>query len=200
MLVDIAVLALRGISHDAPRDGPGHLPHQDLLPVRRLDDDRSPLVLGAGLRKPGLHEISLLVEHRLDTAVHRIPVGMDIRDAHENGDHQPPVMEIFTLVHLFQHHNPPVGRGYHRAFRRTVENADGTTEKIEHPPVEDNAARQQDCRDVHIAHQAGYQHIQQQQREKSYHKDVGTFTMNPYLLQLLQLAHSRGVGFLIAYF
>ena len=70
--------------------------------------ERSFSVLALG--QPCFHEVTVVVGYLFNGAVHRIPVGMYVNDAHEDRDHQPAVMEVFVFVHFFNDYDFAVSR------------------------------------------------------------------------------------------
>ncbi len=52
--------------------------------------------------------------HELHFAVHREPVGMNVPEAHEDGNHQAAVVEIRRIVYFFYDHNLAVGWSHHQ--------------------------------------------------------------------------------------
>ena len=77
-------------------------------------------------------KVAVVVAHLLDVALHRKPVGMNVGDRHENGDHQPAVMKILVFLHFLHHHYLAVSRRHHNVVRIAVKQADGAAEKVDH--------------------------------------------------------------------
>ena len=109
MFVDKAVLSLLGVGNDAARHGSGNLSAEYLLAVRSGEQDVGMLVFLTGLRQPCFMIVAVKMSDELHLAVDREPVGMDIYNAHEDGNHQTAVMEIFILVNLLNDNNLSVG-------------------------------------------------------------------------------------------
>jgi hypothetical protein len=130
MLIDIAVFARRGIGDDAASHSACHLPSQYLRAVGRFDDNQAVLVLIACLRKPCLVEIAVMMLYGLYLTVDGKPVGMHIKRAHEDGNHQSAVMEILSLFYLLNDHHTAVGGSHDYLLRVFIEITNGTTVKI----------------------------------------------------------------------
>ena len=84
-------------------------------------------------------KVSVMVFHQPYGSVHRNPVGMYVGQAHEYGNHQSAVMEIFVFVHLFYHDDFTVGRSYDNVFRVPFETSDRASEEIDYDKVDDRA-------------------------------------------------------------
>lgn len=74
--------------------------------------------------------------HEFHLTIHREPVGMNIPEAHEDGNHQAAVTEVGSILHLFYHHNLSVGWCYYQ-FRSIlyVEVSDRTTVEVEYDTI-----------------------------------------------------------------
>ena len=132
MLVDVAILALFRISHDAASHRSGNLPTENIRAVGRRNQHVGPLVFLARLRQPRLVEIAVEMVNRLHLPIHRKPVGVDIEKAHENRNHQPSVVEIFRFLDFLDDNDLSVGRRDNdslRVFLRKIANR--TAEEID---------------------------------------------------------------------
>jgi hypothetical protein len=74
----------------------------------------------------------------LDDAIDRIPVGVDIKDGHEDGNLEPPVVEILILRHLFDGNDRSVGWGDHEALRVVREAAVWAAEEVQYEGKKDD--------------------------------------------------------------
>ena len=72
------------------------------------------------------------MSHLLDSAVHRIPVGMNIHNAHKYRNHQTTIMEILVFIDFLDYDDFPVGRRNDYFLSVLPEETDRTTEEIHH--------------------------------------------------------------------
>ena len=136
MLIDVALFSLLGIGYDAAGYGTGNLPAQYIHALRGGDHRVGMLVLLARLRQPCLHELSVLVLHELHLAIHRKPVGMYVPEAHEDGNHQSPVVEVRCILHFLYHYDLAVGRSYHEFLGIFhVQESDRASVEVEHDTI-----------------------------------------------------------------
>lgn len=191
VLVDVAILALGGISHDTSCYGSGHLAHQYFLCVGCLDDDGRAFVLAAGFRQPGLMEVAVVMAHHLDVAIDGEPVGMDIGDTHEDGNHEPSVVEVLVLLHFLDDHHLAVGRRDHRVLRFAVEQADGTAEEVDDDGTEyrRDGANDVERPKISVTQQEEQQAVDHGIRTQSEYERIGSFAMQAYLLESLDSGH-----------
>ena len=100
------------------------------------------LVLLAGLWQPCLHELTVLVLHEFHLSIHREPVGMNIPQAHEDGNHQALIVEVRSVIYFFYYHNLAVCRSYYELLGILyVQVANRAAVEIEHDAIyhsEDN--------------------------------------------------------------
>ena len=96
-------------------------------------------------------EIAIVVGHHFDKAFYREPVGMYVGHRHEDGDHQTAVVEVFVLLHLFNHHYASVGSGYYGVLRLALEHANGAAEEVHYKQVERNGQRQHNVERHHVS-------------------------------------------------
>ncbi|MPM86018.1 hypothetical protein SDC9_133101 [bioreactor metagenome] len=64
--------------------------------------------------------------------IYRIPIGMNIEDAHEDRNHDTIIFEIFAFVHLFYGNNLAIGRGNDYFLCFLTEKTYGATEEVDH--------------------------------------------------------------------
>ena len=135
MFVDIAFFSYFCVGDDAPCHGSGDLSGQHFHSFRSFYDYGRTFVLRTGFRQPCFHEVTVVVGYLFNGAVHRIPVGMYVNDAHEDRDHQPTVMEVFVFVHFFNDYNFAVSRSDDYLFCILSEKSDRTAEEVNHQQI-----------------------------------------------------------------
>ena len=116
MFVNITFFARFGIGYDTACHSARNLTCHDFHAFGSFDYYGATLVVGTCFRQPGLHELTVLVRHRLHGSVYRVPVGMHIDQTHKYGNHDTAVMEIFGLFNFFHYHNLPVSGSDHNLF------------------------------------------------------------------------------------
>ena len=90
------------------------------------------LIVRCGLGKPCLVIVSVKMAHLHYTAINGEPVGMDIKQRHEDAHHDTAVMKILILVNFLDDNNLAVGRGYDNPLCVLHSKlADGAAEEIQ---------------------------------------------------------------------
>lgn len=75
--------------------------------------------------------VSVLVMHEFHAPIHREPVGVNIKETHEDAYHEPAIVKIFVFFYLFYNHHFAVGRSHDNIVGVVVrEISDGTSVKI----------------------------------------------------------------------
>ena len=84
-------------------------------------------------------ESTILMMHQFHLSVNREPVGMHIKEAHEDADHHALLVEILILFHFLHHDNLAVSRSYDDVFRLVflVKDTDRTAEEIDNNAIYD---------------------------------------------------------------
>ena len=135
MLVDIALLTLLGVGHDATGQGACYLAHQHIFTVGGGNHDVGMLILLTGLWEPGLVVVAVLMMNKLHFSVDRKPVGMHVQRTHEDRNHQTLIVEIFVFLGFLHYHNLAVGRRHDQFLRITIVIADRTAVEVQsHQP------------------------------------------------------------------
>ena len=183
MLVDVAVLAFLGIGDNATRHCSGNLPTEHVHPVGRGDEHVGTLVFFAGLRQPRLVEVAILVLDRLHLTIHRKPVRMHVEGAHEDGNHQPAVVEILRFLDFLNDHDLAVGRRHDDSlgvFERKI--AHRTAEKVHDDGIE-CAENSHEKPKPEFRIEPPEQQSRGCNHDEAPNKRVGALAMQSYLLQ-----------------
>lgn len=136
VFVNVALFVAACVGDDAASHGAGNLPDEDFAIPLGVDYYGGSLVFEACLGQPCFMEIAVLVFYFLDDAVYGKPIGMDVGQGHENGDHFAFVVEVLLLVNFFNHNYFAVGRSNHHSFCLAFEVANGATEEVDHDAVD----------------------------------------------------------------
>ena len=135
MLVDEAIVSSLGIGDDSARHGSCYLSRHDGLTAGCLDDDGGAFVVGACLGEPCFHELAVLMADMGHDSVDGVPVGMDIGDAHEDGNHEAAVVEIFVFIDFFDDYDCAVSGCDDYAVGVAAKDADGASEEVDHDEI-----------------------------------------------------------------
>ena len=93
-------------------------------------------------------EVTIFMLDRLDMSVNRKPVGMDIKQRHENGNHNPFVMEILVFLYFLKYYYLSVGWSNDQSFSVSVEEADGTPKEVDHNGIDNDCQSQNGIEDM----------------------------------------------------
>ena len=148
MFVNVALVIFVGITHNSSGHGTRHLSDEDVMSFRRFNDDSGTFIFQTGFGKPSLMEVTIFMLDRLDMAVNRKPVGMDIKQRHENGNHNPFVMEILVFLYFLKYYYLSVGWSNDQSFSVSVEEADGTPKEVDHNGIDNDCQSQNGIEDM----------------------------------------------------
>ena len=128
-------------------------------------------------------EVAVLMADGLDIPVDGEPVGVDIEQRHEDGDHDALLAEVLILVHRLTDDHLAVGRGHDDTLCVAIEIADGTAEEIDQYRVDGEAQRQDDeCHDA-LACQVVKSSIDQEQKHTTDEQRTRPLVMEPDLIE-----------------
>lgn len=113
MLVDVAILTLLGICHDASRHSTCYLSAQDVNTIRSCYDNVRMFVLFACLGQPCLVEVAVVVCYEFHTSVYGEPVGVYVEETHENTHHNAALVKVCVFVYFLNHYYTSVGWSYY---------------------------------------------------------------------------------------
>ena len=159
MLVDVAVFALFGVGDDATCHCACYLAAEDVGAFGGGDDYVGVLVLLARLRQPCLVEVAVVVGYGLHFAVNGEPVGVYVKETHEDAHHDATLVEVDILVDFLDYYYAAIGWSYYQA--RCVffgEEAYGAAEEVD----DDAVYGAHDCREAPERHLAVYETPKQQ--------------------------------------
>ena len=72
------------------------------------------------------------MRYLFDGTIPRIPVGVNIHNAHKDRNHQSAVVEIFVLIDFFDNNDFTIGRCHDYFLGVLPEKTDRTTEEVHH--------------------------------------------------------------------
>ena len=158
------------------------------MAVGGLNEHVGVLILLAGLRKPCLVVVAVLVVHAFHTPVDGKPVGVHVEKAHENGYHEARLVEILVFLHFFHHHHLAVGRGHHDFLNKVlVKITYRATEEIEQYAVYHSHHRYKTPKRYLGVKTPPQQDGDGNYNEKTEKKRVGALTVQPLLLEFPHL-------------
>lgn len=180
MLVDAGLVAGLGVGDNAAGDGAGNLPHEHVLALGSADQDGRSLVFGAGLGKIGRQEAPGLMGNESHLAIDRIPVGMDIENAHEHRKLDTAAFEDLGFVYLLERHDLAVDARYDGAGCVARKVAAGRAEEIHGQEVEKYSDGGDGDRDSLGANIQPQRHIDSHQQDQADDQNVRSFVMYFY--------------------
>ena len=178
MLVDVAILTLLGVCHDASCHGTCYLSAQDVDTIGSCYDYVGVLILFACLGQPSLVEVAVVMSYELDASVYGEPVGVYIEQTHENAHHNAALVEVGVFVHLFNHYYATVGRSHYYLLGVFAwEESDGASEEVDYNSVDYSEYYSEAPERSFVVAEAPQQQSDSCNEYESVYESVGSFTV-----------------------